>query len=442
MGQAAEQIGTVVADGDIQAIADAEIPEIREEARAWLTANNSSDQMVIVGFATVLALLAAALQTWWALALAVSLLFVLPFRWMAAPHFRRGEIRRGILWANAGTWYLAFPVVVIAPDALAIQMQNVIGPMVLAAAYLERRLVSRLVPIAVAVAVAISIIGFTTDGFVGDVAPRWLYVTALVFFVAANLLLVIGDIREVNVVRLRFLQRAVRSNREIEAADRALRESRRRLLVAADEERIRLERNLHDGAQQRIVSLAMQLRLAADLAEEGHQVTSAELFEMHRAATEAVDELRDLAQGVYPARLRELGLAKALHGVARRSPVTIEIDDRLHGALEAEIEVALYFVCVEAIQNATKHGRPDTIIRIVLDASAGDLCVTVTDDGPGFTLSDRATSRGLLNMDDRVGALGGEFTIDTEPGRGTVVTARIPRSVALAGAAGGPVVVA
>jgi len=239
-----------------------------------------------------------------------------------------------------------------------------------------------------------------------------------------------GDIQELNAVHLRSLQRAVRNNQELRTADQALRESRRRLLVAADEERVRLEQDLHDGAQQRLVSLSLQLRLAAELAEEGEPPTSESLMAMHQAATEAIEELRDLAQGVYPVRLRELGLARALHAVARRSPVRIEIADTTSGEIDESTEVALYFVCVEAIQNATKHGGPDTTIEISLAATddGQDLLVTVVDDGPGFEPDRHEDSRGLLNMTDRVGALGGDLAIRTAPGSGTTITARLPRT--------------
>ena len=420
-------------DIELLSIAESEIPDVRRNAKDWLIANNVSDQRAITVFAVGVAVFAVILQTWWLAVLAGCILFVLPFRWMAGPHFRRGDLRRGILWANLGAWYLLFPLVIILPDTLPIAMQNVIGPVVLAATYLDRRLVRRLIPGTILVAVVISFISFTTDGVgLDDVAPRWLYLTVILAYVGANMWLVMGDIQELNLVHLRSLQRSVRQNRQLQAADRALRESRRRLLVAADAERVRLERDLHDGAQQRLVSLSLQLRLAAELIEEGRAPTSESLMLLHHEATEAVDELRDLAQGVYPARLHELGLARALHAVARRSPLRIDIDDSTSGAIDPSTQVALYFVCVEAIQNATKHAGPDATITISLVADGDDLVVTVADDGPGFDAEALAHSRGLLNMDDRVGALDGELTIDTSPGTGTVVTARLPHTLQVA----------
>jgi signal transduction histidine kinase len=417
-------------DIDLQSVAESEIPEVRREARDWLVANNVSDQRAIAVFAFGVFVFAVAYRSWWAAVLAGCIALVIPFRWMAAPYFRRGDLRRGILWANLGSWYLLFPLVLIVPETLPIAMQNVIGPVVLAATYLDRRFVRRLIPVTVVIAVAITFIAFTSDGVgLDELIPRPVFLGVLLAYVGANLLLVMGDIQELNLVHLRSLQRAVRQNRQLRAAEQALRESRRRLLVAADDERVRLERDLHDGAQQRLISLSLQLRLAAELADEGRAPTSESLMAMHREATGAVEELRDLAQGVYPARLQELGLARALHGVARRSSARIDIQDSSTSKIDGTTKVALYFLCVEAIQNAIKHGTADTRISISLTEEDGEFVLVVVDDGPGFDIDEHTDSRGLLNMGDRVGAIGGDLTIDSDIGTGTTVTARVPLAV-------------
>ena len=424
-----------VDDIDLVSIAESEIPVVREQARAWLITNNTTDQKAFVVFAAVLVTFAVVYQAWWSAVLAACLLMVIPFRWMARPHFQRGDLRRGVLWANLGTFYFMFPMVLIVPSSLPIAMQNVIGPVILAATYLDRRFVRRMVPGTIVVAVAVAAIGLTTDGVgLEEMGPRWLTVTIIVAFVGANLWLVLGDVQELNLVHLRSLQRATLDNRELQRADRALRDSRRRLAVAADQERVRLEHDLHDGAQQQLVSLSMRLRLAADLAEEGQAPTGEALLAMHVAANEAIEELRNLAQGVYPARLHELGLSRALRAVARRSAIRIDISDTTTGDLDDTTRVALYFVCLEAIQNATKHGDHDVTVEISLAVDdEGGLVVTIADDGPGFDPAEHAGSRGLLNMADRVGALGGRLSIDAEPGAGTTVVARLPAGATAAG---------
>ena len=128
-------------DLDLQSVAGSEIPEVRREAREWLIANNVSDQRAIAAFALGILVFAVAYRSWWAVVLAGCIALVIPFRWMAAPCFRRGDLRRGILWANLGSWYLLFPLVLIVPETLPIAIQNVVGPVILAATYLERRFV-------------------------------------------------------------------------------------------------------------------------------------------------------------------------------------------------------------------------------------------------------------------------------------------------------------
>jgi len=166
----------IVDDADLPSIAESEIPDVRRQAKTWLIANNRSDARAIAVFALGVAVFALVLQSWWALVLAGCIALVLPFRWIAAPYFRRGDLRRGILWASLGSWYLLFPLVIIIPDTLPIAMQNVIGPAILVATYLERRVVRRMVPATIAIAVAISFISFTTDGVgLDEVAPPSLY---------------------------------------------------------------------------------------------------------------------------------------------------------------------------------------------------------------------------------------------------------------------------
>jgi signal transduction histidine kinase len=206
--------------------------------------------------------------------------------------------------------------------------------------------------------------------------------------------------------------------------------SRARIVATADQARRRIERDLHDGAQQRLVSLALQLGAAQEavppeLGELGMQ--------LHRAVTEAtgaLDELRDLARGIHPAILAEGGLRPALKTLARRSPIPIDLDMEALGRLPEHVEVSAYYVVSEAITNATKHAHAT---RVVVEVQAGDnvLRVAVRDDGAGGADFTRGT--GLVGLKDRVEAIGGSILLDSPRGAGTTLRVELPLTAANAG---------
>jgi signal transduction histidine kinase len=226
------------------------------------------------------------------------------------------------------------------------------------------------------------------------------------------------------------LSAVAETNRALLETDIELRASRRRVIAAGDGERVRIERDIHDGAQQRLVALAVQLQLASQLARNGTPVTPEQLDAMHVDSREALEELRALARGIYPSVLTERGLEDALRSAAARPtvPVTVHIDEGID--LPRNDAAAVYFICLEAMQNAAKHA-PDSSARLsVRRSDDGGYVVAVVDDGPGFDTSSTLHSRGLLNMADRAGALGGELTVESEPGTGTCVTVTLPPSTA------------
>ena len=203
-----------------------------------------------------------------------------------------------------------------------------------------------------------------------------------------------------------------------------LQASRARIVAAADAERRRIERDLHDGAQQHLVALAVNLRLVRDLV--GENPDAAEMLEMLAdSVKDTIQELRDLAHGIYPPLLRERGLGEALRAAALRSPLACHVTDEVGGRLPAEVEAAVYFCCLEAMQNAGKYAGADATIEVVLRREGGVLCFEVRDDGAGFDAAG-TTGQGFVNMADRVGALDGTVQIESAPGRGTSVTGRIP----------------
>jgi signal transduction histidine kinase len=220
-----------------------------------------------------------------------------------------------------------------------------------------------------------------------------------------------------------------------------LRASRQRLVTAQDEERRRLERNLHDGAQQDLVALAIKLRLAGDAADEDPAQTKEIIGELQADAAAALENLRDLARGVYPPLLADLGLVAALNAQARKSPVPVAVEADGIGRLPQDTEAAVYFCCLEALQNIAKYARA-TRARIRLQAQDGTLCFTVSDDGAGYDARRTVMGSGQRNMADRLAALDGRLEVRSAPGQGTVVTARLPlpqasRVAERAGQAGG-----
>lgn len=211
-----------------------------------------------------------------------------------------------------------------------------------------------------------------------------------------------------------------------------LRASRLRVIQAAEHERRRLEQDLHDGAQQRLVEIQIRLAFARTLVDSAD--LASELDAIQEAAEAALDELRTLARGIYPSTLRDLGPAAALRTLAQRSPVPIRVIDEGIGRASAPIEAALYFCAREAIQNATKHAGPGASVTATLARRRGTIDVTISDDGVGISPNAARAGIGLRGMRDRIEALGGRLDIFSEPGLGTRVRGAIPdEEVPLAG---------
>jgi signal transduction histidine kinase len=212
---------------------------------------------------------------------------------------------------------------------------------------------------------------------------------------------------------------------ELTARAEELRVSRERLVDAHDSERLRLERNIHDGAQQHLVALAVNLRLAATLAGSSPDRADALLAEQEHAATEAVATLVQLSRGIYPPRLEDAGVAAALAaaiGVADGSVSITETDVRRY---PTHLEAAAYFCCLEAVQNASKHAGASTV-HVELRGMPDGLALTVADDGAGFDPATTPPGSGLANLRDRVESVGGTLTVDSTPGTGTRVHAVLP----------------
>jgi signal transduction histidine kinase len=207
-------------------------------------------------------------------------------------------------------------------------------------------------------------------------------------------------------------------------------ESRARIQAAADQERQRIEHDLHDGAQQRLVTLRIKLELAAEQSADGDGTGADMLRALGREVDEALDEVRSLARGIYPAPLASRGLVEALRAAALRTALPASVLAAGVGRYSREVERAAYFCCLEAMQNADKHAAAATATVVVI-SDDGALTLEVRDDGAGFDVERVERGMGFVSMHDRLAAVGGRLSIVSSPGHGTRVRAVIPLSAAV-----------
>ena len=204
-----------------------------------------------------------------------------------------------------------------------------------------------------------------------------------------------------------------------------LRASRQRLVVAQDEERRKIERNIHDGAQQQLVAMAVKLRMANQLVERDPERSQALRAGLEGELADALENLRDLARGIYPPLLADQGLLAALQSQARKSPVPVSVEGDGIGRFDRDAEAAVYFCTLEALQNVAKYAEA-TRASVHLHREDGHLTFDVTDDGIGFDPNAKAYGTGMQGMADRLAALGGELRVTSAPGRGTRIEGRMP----------------
>ncbi|TMD27956.1 MAG: sensor histidine kinase, partial [Chloroflexi bacterium] len=207
-----------------------------------------------------------------------------------------------------------------------------------------------------------------------------------------------------------------------------LQASRGRLVAAADAERRRIERNLHDGAQQHLVALAVKVRLLEQFAERDPERARSLANQLQDDVRSAIEELRSLAHGIYPPLLSSAGLGVALRAACRRAALSASADADGVGRYAPEVEAAVYFCCLEALQNAGKYAGEQASARVRIWEDAGGLLFEVSDDGVGFEVGRRDEGAGLTNMRDRLGAVGGTLRLQSEPGHGTRVSGVVPVS--------------
>jgi signal transduction histidine kinase len=224
--------------------------------------------------------------------------------------------------------------------------------------------------------------------------------------------------------------RNVRLTAELRASIDDLRASRRRLVQAQDAERQRIERNLHDGAQQQLVALTVQLTLLEDAVEDPAEIREI-TGELRAGLRAALDDLRALARGIYPPLLADQGLAAALQAQASRAPFPVQIDADGIGRYPREAEAAVYFCVLEALQNTAKYARASRA-TVSLSSPDGHLEFSVADDGAGFETAEAADGTGLQGMADRLAAVGGTLHVHSQPGHGTIISGGLPVQVRVA----------
>lgn len=203
-----------------------------------------------------------------------------------------------------------------------------------------------------------------------------------------------------------------------------LQASRARVVSVSDEARRRVERDLHDGAQQQLVAVAIELGQAGALIDRDPGQAAAALDLARGHLNDAITELRELARGIHPAALTERGLAAAVRDLGRRSPIPVDLDVALTARADPAVETAVYFVAAEALTNASKHGATRAEILIGDDGNGTSVVCEISDNGPGG--ADMSRGSGLLGLSDRVAAVGGQLSVEDAPGGGTRLSTRIP----------------
>jgi signal transduction histidine kinase len=206
-----------------------------------------------------------------------------------------------------------------------------------------------------------------------------------------------------------------------------LRESRRRIVAAQDERARALERNIHDGAQQQLVALQVKQRLADQVLDRDPAKAHELLGQLQRDTASALDDLRDLARGIYPPLLADEGLATAVRAQARKAPLPVDVQPDGIGRYPQDVEAAVYFSCLEALQNVGKYAEASAVtVRLSQDGAV--LRFEVSDDGRGFDPDAVAYGSGLQGMSDRIEAVGGRLDVRTAPGKGTTISGTVPVS--------------
>jgi signal transduction histidine kinase len=388
---------------------------------------------VATGVLFILVVWATVLPTPWLLVLAAMVGASGLVMLGAVRPLRAGRLEPAVRWLAVANWAIALGSTAIAVFAWPMMVLAALLPAVISMPYVSGARLRVYVLISLAVSVGVVMLGVLQD-FSGLTAalPLWA-IQAVVIVFTPFLCGMIAQLGLENSEHLNAaLSRAKAVNEQLRRSEVALgrqadelRASRARVVAATDRERRRIERDIHDGAQQRLVALSVRLAMVRELVDHD-AATAGELLDAMRTEVKAAQaELNHLAQGVYPPVLTEHGLAAALRSAVDRGPNPVELAIEDVGRHPRELEAAVYFCCVEALQNVAKHAGPAAVVTVRLSLIDDGVAFEIADDGPGFDAT-AGRGNGFTNMEDRIGAAGGAIEIVSAPGGGTTVRGRVP----------------
>jgi signal transduction histidine kinase len=353
---------------------------------------------------------------------------------LALPPAGRGDLEAAVRRLAVANWFVALAAASIAPFSWPLMVLAALLPAVLAPPYVPGPRLRWYLFTSLAVAVGAAAVGLLQDfsGFEDELPAS--VPPAVVIFFTPFLGWIVTQTALQNSTRLQsVLDQALDTNEQLRRSEEALarqaaslQASRARLVEATDRVRRRVERDLHDGAQQRLVALGLRLRLAQDQCRLDPEAAVTALGGLREEVHAVRTELRQLAHGVYPAVLTQHGLGAALAAAADRCPVPVDVRATGIGRLPPHVEAAVYFCCIEALQNAAKHAGAEARVDLCVVREGRELSFTVADDGAGFVAGEDVAGDGFDNMRDRLGAAGGTLAIHSTPGRGTTVAGSLP----------------
>jgi len=329
-----------------------------------------------------------------------------------------GNLQGAVLWVAVANWGVSLVATAVATFCLPITIVTAMLPSVLAVPYVDARSLSRINGVSMCVSTLVVLLGAMQDfsGLTGQLPP-WIPPAVLVAFVPFITGLVVM-VNAHNSARLtRTLNEVLEANDQLRVSERALHESRARLVAATDGERRRIARDLHDGGQQRLISMALEVQRARRLVTSNPAGADALLERLSGELQESMAELRNLAHGVYPAVLTDHGLREALSELAARAPCHLLVEIGCLPRCAPAVEASVYWCCVEALHNVAKHAGEGARARLrVAPGEAETLIFAVENEGTGFDPSTVKRGRGLSNMADRIGAVGGELKVSSARG--------------------------